>query len=196
MITSQNTQTASTAKTWLGVCDKYSLHLAAAGLDVFTGWVASMDFSGKGINVNGTVGRVGPGIGGGIGVCIVFMTGVAEPRQIAGYTQKDWDFNVSLGGAWGKVAKFAGNVKKFEPLIKVLTKFNALTPSVLRKLLVTNPDAYIELAKTCSSVKEMVGDPSGKPMVYILDTPAAFGAEVSLYYSETKITSADWMNIN
>lgn len=185
----------SITKTWLGVCDKYSLHLAVTGFDLFTGWAASMDYNGKGIEISGNIGRFGPGIGGGIGSCIVFITGVSDPKQISGYSHKDWDFNVSLGGAWGKIGKLAANLKKFDPLIKVIKKLGVVTPNMLKNLLVTDPDGYTELYKASTALKDSFGIQSDKPAIYIIDTPIAFGAEASVFYSEIHITNANWLNV-
>lgn len=180
----------SYTKMWLGIAAKYSLQLAVPGLDMFAGWVVSMDYNRKAMWIKGKVGRAGLGIGGGIGSSIIIITGVSEPDEIANYSHRDWDWNFSLGVAWGTFVETSTKAGKFLPLLNTISAVKAFTPEALRRWIITDPDGYAGLVKAALAFKENNGlKTGGKPTVYVIDTPVSAGMEVSVFYAETSISS-------
>jgi hypothetical protein len=117
------------------------------GIETLTGYGVSLDDVGKGMAIGASINRLGPGFGASGGICIIYITGVKSPGELSGYQQGDWDFNLSLGGNWGKMAKGAGPLKKVKPLIDCLVKLGAKTPGGLKQLLKAHPDKWVELIK-------------------------------------------------
>lgn len=70
------------------------------GIETVGGWVFALDEPGKGMVVTSSVNRLGPGVGAGLGVCFIYITGVSMPQRLNGCQQRDWDFNLSLGKNW------------------------------------------------------------------------------------------------
>lgn len=148
------------------------------------GYAASLDDFGKGMMLHATINRVGPGWGASGGVNFIYVTGVSTPHQLNGHQQGEGDFNLSLGPNWGKAAKGAAKIKKLQPLIDVVKRIGAKTPSSLKKALGNDPDRWVELMEAGSSVKEYLGiDPNGEPNVFIFGVPfAGGGVEASWFY--------------
>jgi hypothetical protein len=169
---------------WFGIGAKAGTQFVVVGIETLIGYVASLDDLGKGMAITASVNRLGPGVGVGGGLCFIYITGVSSPQKLNGYQQGDWDFNVSLGENWGKVAQSTAKVKKLKPLIDTLTKIGARTPSGLKKALKAEPDKWVELIKSGKTVKDYLGiDPNGEPNVFIFDVPyAAVGTEVSVFF--------------
>jgi hypothetical protein len=174
---------------WVGIGGKAGTQFVVVGIETLTGYVASLDDLGKGMAIGASINRLGPGFGVTGGLCCIYITGVSSPGQLKGHQQGDWDFNVSLGGNWGKMAKTGGNVKKFEPLINAVKKVGASTPDGFKTILKAHPDKWVELIKTARSLKDYLGiDPNGEPNVFILDVPyAGLGIEASVFFGVANI---------
>lgn len=180
---------------WFGVGAKAGTQFFVIGIETMVGYVASLDEIGKGMAISSSVNRLGPGFGASGGVCFIYITGISTPEKLNGYQQGDWDFNISLVGNWGKMAKSAGKAQKFAPLISVITKIGAKTPSGLKKALAAHPDKWVELIKAGKSVKESLGiDINGEPNVFIFDVPfAGGGVEASVFFGVANL-NALWDN--
>lgn len=178
---------------WFGIGAKAGTQFAVIGIETLTGYVASLDDPGKGMAIGASINRVGPGGGVSGGLCFIYITGVKGPHEIRDHQQGDWDFNLSLGGNWGKMAQAAGKVKKLKPLIDVLDKIGGKTPGALKKVLKADPDKWVELIKAGKSVKEFMGiDPNGPANVFVFDIPyAGGGVEASAFYGLSNY-SAMW----
>jgi len=168
---------------WLGVGGKAGTQFIVVGIETLTGYVASLDDVGKGMAIAASINRLGPGIGVSGGVCIIYITGVKDPGDLRGFQQGDWDFNLSLGGNWGKMAKGAKPLSRLKPLIDKVMKLGAKTPGGLKQLLKAHPDKWIELIKTARTMKDFLGiDPDGEPNILIVDVPLGGGVEASVFF--------------
>jgi hypothetical protein len=174
----------TTLNAWFGLVGKIGEMVGPVGIESIAGFAASLDQPGKGLGLTGSVNRLGAGLGVSGGAAFVFITGVSSPGQLNGHMQGDWDFNLSLGPNWGKVAKAAVKVKQLKPLIKLLEQMGAKTPSGLKKALKAHPDKWAVLVKQGKALKEAMGiDPNGEPNVFIFEIPfAGGGTEASVFY--------------
>ena len=169
---------------WFGLGAKAGTQFVVVGIETIVGWVFSLDEMGKGMTLTCSVNRLGPGVGAGLGLCFIYVSGVKAPQQLNGWQQMDWDFNLSLGENWGKIGQSAGKVRKFKPLIDAVSKIGARTPKALKAALKAEPDRWVDLIKNARSMKDSLGiDPNGDPNVFMFDVPfISGGAEVSLFY--------------
>jgi hypothetical protein len=173
---------------WLGLAGKAGTQFVVVGIETVAGAVASLDDVGKWMAIGASINRLGPGVGATGGVCIVYITGVKGPADLKGHQQGDWDFNVSLGGNWGKMAKSAKAAERLQPLINALKRLGASTPGGLKSALKAHPDKWVELIKTARTVKDYVGiDPNGPPNVLMIDLPLGGGVELSGFYGLANI---------
>jgi len=171
-------------KAWFGMGAKAGTQFVVVGIETVAGWVFSMDEAGKGMVVTSTVNRVGPGVGAGLGLCFIYVTGVSMPQQLNGWQQGDWDFNLSIGENWGKAAQGVAKVKKVKPLVDFVLKTGARTPKGLKAALKAEPDRWVDLIKQVRSAKDSLDINSNSgPNVFMFDVPfISGGAEVSVFY--------------
>jgi len=176
--------TSGQSNAWFGVAGNAGTQFVIVGIDTLEGFVASLDDVGKGMAIHATTNRVGPGWGASGGVNFVYVTGISAPGELSGHQQLDPDFNLALGPNWGKVGKGAAKIKKLQPLIDVVKKIGAKSPSGLKKALGTDPDKWVELIKAGRSVKEYLGiDPHGEANVFTFSVPfLGAGVEASVFY--------------
>jgi hypothetical protein len=168
---------------WIGLGTKVGTQFFVIGIETLGGYVVSLDDIGKGMKITSSINRVGPGFGASGGLCVIYVTGVSNPQQLNGHQQGDWDFNVALGGNWGKMAKAASASSKMQPIISAILKIGAKTPAGFKKALAAHPDKWVELVKAGKSVNEFSGiDVNGSPNVFIFDVPLGGGVEASAFY--------------
>jgi len=184
---------ANRTNTWFGIGGKVGTQFVVDGIETLAGYVASLDDLGKGMAIGASINRLGPGFGASGGACFIYISGVSSPEKLNGHQEGGWDFNVALGEKWDTVAKSTKKIKKLEPLIKVITKIGAKTPSALKQALKADPDEWVELLKAGKSVKEYLEiNPKGEPNVFVFDVPwLGAGTEVSLFYGVANF-SALW----
>jgi hypothetical protein len=169
---------------WIGLGVTGGTQFFVVGIETLTGFVVSLDDVGKGMALGASINRLGPGIGASGGVILIYVTGVKSPNDLNGFQQGDWDFNLSLGENWGKMAKGVGPLKKLKPLIDALTRLGARTPGGLKQLLKAHPDKWVELIKQTRTLKDALGiDPNGEPNVLVVGTPFGAGTEASVFFA-------------
>ncbi len=170
---------------WLGIVGKAGTMFAVVGIETVAGAVVSLDDPSKWMAIGASVNRVGAGWGATGGFGFVFITGVDRPERLNGWQDLSKDFNLALGENWGKLANAGAKVKKLQPIINVMAKIGAKTPGMLKTLLKTEPDRYIDLVKAVKSVKDYRDlQPGAEPNVFMWDVPfAGGGVEVSAFYA-------------
>lgn len=173
---------------WIGVGVKGGGHVAIVGVDTMLGKVWSIDATGRSFGLMAETKRLGPGLGGGGGLAVIYVTGVRQPSDVSGLKQTDWDFNASLGEQWGKLAK-AAKLAKIAPIVEPILKLGAKSPEALAKLIKAHPEKWAEAIKQSKTALEASGlDINGKPNVLIIDTPVGGGLELSIYATWTTIS--------
>jgi hypothetical protein len=170
--------------TWFGIVGKGGTQFVVVGIETVVGFAVSLDDPTKWMAITASINRIGPGFGASGGFAGVYVTGVTSPSQLNGHQEGDWDFNLTLGPNWGKIAKSAGRTTKLRPLIEALAKIGAKTPTALKRMLKANPDKYGELVDSCRSFNDSLGMGSESgPKVLIFDVPlGGGGVEVSGYF--------------
>jgi hypothetical protein len=174
---------ANKLNAWFGLVGKAGTQFVLVGIETVMGPVVSLDDPSRVMAVTSSVNRIGPGFGASGGVAGIYIVGVSSPGQLNGHQEGDWDFNLALGGNWGKIGKAASKSNRLKPLVDALAKLGARTPSGVKQVLRAHPDKYAELVDTCRSLNDALGmDPSGGPRVLIFDLPLSGGVEVSGFY--------------
>ena len=169
---------------WLGIVGKGGAMVAVVGIETAAGWAVSLDGISKGMAITVSTTRLGVGWGASGGATFVFITGVKQPSQLNGFQTGGGDFNIALGGNYGKWVKSAMASKRIAPLVEALTKIGAKTPAALKMALKTKPESYADLVKAGKAVMDYAGlSPNGQPDVIAFDVPfASGGAEVSVFH--------------
>lgn len=186
--------TAYKSNAWLGLGAKAGTQFGVIGIETMIATVFSLDEVGKAMVVTASINRPGPGVGASGGVAVVLVSGVSSPGQLNGHQQmEDWDFNVSLGANWGKMAKGAKNAAKMKPLVDALAKIGASTPDGLKRAMRSNPDRWAELIKAVKTGTSGISLESAEPRVDIFDLPLiGGGVEASLILYPLSNYNAVW----
>ncbi len=172
---------------WIGLAGKAGTTFVVPGTETIVGICMSVDDTDRWMSVTGSGSRLGAGFGASGGAAIMIVGGVKRPGQLNGHMQGEVDFNVALGAKFGKAVKAATAGKKFEPLVRFITRVGAKTPDGLRKALLNDPDKKADLIKLIKTNKEAWGLTKGEPNVLFVDLPfAGGGTEISLYYAVTE----------
>jgi hypothetical protein len=177
------------------VVAKAGTQFAVVGIETVTGVAVSLDDPTKWMAITASINRLGPGWGASGGFAGVYVVGVKSPGQLNGHQEGDWDFNLALGANWGKVASAAAKSNKMRPLIDLLMKVGAKTPSGFKRALNANPDKYGEMVDSCRSFNDTIGATSeSEPKVIIFDIPlGGGGVEASAYFGVSNF-NAVWDN--
>jgi len=161
---------------WYGLGLKGGGHFFAIGKDTIEAWLVSYDRYEDNFFMNVDGWRVGPGLGGSVGVVLVVVTSLNKPQQLNGHMFGGADFEASLGGRWSSVAKA---VDKLQPAMKVLKGAKRVTKGAIKAA---------EWEKTRDAVKAAAGAlgmkfDAAEPQVNAIGVPGAgIGAEISLFY--------------
>lgn len=166
--------------TWVGIGTKYGGTLGVIGAETTFGVIWNM----KNFNVHMPVTienyRIGIGLGGGIGTCLLIVFNCFSPYVIDGMKVSDWGFNFSVGPKWSAVLKMwkaCGFLSTIQDMRKALEKTNTLTQVISVKefeMLKLGVNYYWQGA---DAVK---GD-GGDPQVMAFDLPVgSYGTEISL----------------
>ena len=184
IITPQTQKPADRLNAWFGLVGKLGTMVVVTGIETVGGVAVSLDDVGKFMAPTASINRLGLGVGVGVGLSFIFISGVTSPSQLNGHQEGDWDFNLSLGENWGKLAKGTVMIKKLEPLIQVIKKMGVKTPDQLKKALKAHPDRWVDLIKAGRSLKESLGLGSDNdPKVFMFDVPfVSGGTEASVFF--------------
>ena len=181
--------------TWVGLVAKGGTQFVVVGIETVTGVAVSLDDASDWMAVTASVNRAGPGWGASGGLAGVYIAGVANPTQLNGHQEGDWDFNLALGANWGKAAKAASGANRMQPLINALRKIGTSTPSGFKRALKASPDNYAELVKACRTLNETLGVDASQPKVIMFDLPfTGVGIEASVFFGVANF-NAVWDNL-
>ena len=84
--------------------------LLGYGKDTVEAWMFSLESYKNRFLMNIDGYRIGPGLGGSIGVAIVIGTGGPSPGKFNGVQVSGFDFQANLGGRWGAIWQRAPRV--------------------------------------------------------------------------------------
>lgn len=123
--------------------------------------------------------QLGGGISGGAVMCI--CTGIYHPNDLNGIVSDDWDFNVSLAGKWGGLAK---GVAKIPYITKLVGEAKLAQYADLGTIssIITQIKAWAALDSYDWGAKFE----QTMPTLTVIDTPLGIGAELSVYTGVTR----------
>ena len=164
--------------TWVGVGTKIGGSVIAAGMESITGVVWNMANQNANTAVSIESARVGPGLGGGIGGCVIFIFNCANPFLLDGAEVNDWGISFSIGAKWSALVKMWRGVGFIETAVSIRKALK--TTSHLQKFITPASAEKLKLGanyvwQTYDTVK---GD--SKPIIVAFDLPAgSYGVELS-----------------
>lgn len=160
---------------WFGIGVQGGGHLAIAGKDTVEAWMFSLESYKNRFLMNIDGYRIGPGLGGSVGVAIVVGTGGRTPGNFNGTKVSGLDFQANLGGRWGDLAKGAKGlnaVRRFANAGKIINKTISFAEWEKTRDIVWNA---IKVGQ--------IDTKSAKPEINVIGIPGAgTGAELSGYY--------------
>lgn len=136
---------------------------------------------------------VGLGAGTSGGLALVVARGFKKPSDFNGHVEDDFDFNLALGGAAGKVVKTLARSGKYAKLVSLTLKIGAKTPAAFRKAIAKNPEILTDIFKTLKGGGEG-GLSALKPnekKILVVDLPIGGGLEGSVFYGKTTFQGYD-----
>lgn len=160
---------------WFGFGAQGGGHGAVGGKDTVEACLYSLESYEDHFWLNIDGWRIGPGLGGSVGVVFVVATGGKSPQAFSGLKVGGWDFQANLGGRWGDLAKgikgLAG-VAKFAKAAKFIDK--TVEAAKWEKMR--------ELVRNAIKAGTLSTHPD-KPEVNVMGIPGlGVGLEVSVYY--------------
>ncbi|HYZ83192.1 MAG TPA: hypothetical protein VE621_02250, partial [Bryobacteraceae bacterium] len=182
-------------KMWFGVGEKHGGILGISGKENINGVLFAahrfpecMQFMAEGW-------RVGPGLGGGIGITGVIVTGMDQHSELNGFVKAaDWDFNVSVGANVGKAVKLG----KLAPAVEFFKKLNVgKVASFVARMNQIGASASdtAELMKQLRGLKEAMNLDPNNPDVFAFDIPFVPGTlEVSFFFVASEYKSLGLIN--
>ncbi len=174
---------------WFGVGVKGGGTLGLVGFETMEGYISNLGMPSHSHALNMTYLRLGAGLGGGAGLCAIFVYNCSNPQNLHRKNDASWSINVSLGAKWSDVVKFMAKSKLFEVAPKLVNSFSKATKADLDNI--RNSASYL------STVYEITDQTKDK--VITIDIPfAGVGAEISaqklygtIYIGDLKTQSAN-----
>lgn len=158
---------------WFGFGVQGGGHAAIGGKDTCEACLYSLEsYTNRfWMNIDGY--RVGPGLGGSIGVVFVIATGARSPGELHHFKVGGWDFQANLGGKWGDLAKGAKE-------INMIRKFAKAGMIIDKTITIAKWEKIRDLIL---GIKKVAGINFAEKSVTVLPIPGAgTGAEISVFY--------------
>ncbi len=105
---------------WFGVGVKGGGTLGLAGFETMEGYIANLGMPSHTHSINMSYLRLGAGLGGGVGLCLIFVFNSINPKVLDQTNDSTWSINVALGGKWADVVKALAATKVFQIAPKLL----------------------------------------------------------------------------
>jgi len=150
---------------WIGINVLYGGHFVAIGKVSSSALLFSAENPNKYFHLVGESWNVGPGLGGGIGVQIMFVTNCDHLHLLR--TNSGFDIAVAMGANWAKIASMAKHTKGLKHVAKIIEKGQSL-PNFIK----ISPDDVSALANYFSSCFSASGYSTGSsPNITTFDIP-------------------------
>jgi hypothetical protein len=160
---------------WFGFGAQGGGHLAVVGKDTVEALLFSLESYQDRFFMNIDGYRVGPGLGGSIGVVFVVATGGRTPSVFQHLKVSGGDFQANMGGRWGDLAK---GLKQ----LKMISKFANAGRYIDKAISVAEWEKIRDLIYNAIKAGSINGH-SATPEVNVMGIPGAgVGVEISLYY--------------
>lgn len=165
---------------WFGYGIKTGATLVVAGVEGMTGHLWNLgDLTCAGYNMMSV--RVGLGLGGGTGLCAVFVYNTPNLWTLNNTKTTDWGVNMAAGGKWlefVKLLKKGEYAKKLADIASITSKAKKMTPDQAEN--VRNISSYLY-----TNYDLLTG--SGSRLVAIDIPNAGVGLELSAHYLEGRM---------
>ena len=119
----------------------------------------------------------GIGAGGGASVVICLLTGIYHPSDMASISEKGWDFNVSLVGKWGSVAKTVAKLPKLAYIVQASKIGKYVDPGDASQII-----TGFKAASALQGLQWGTGINPNNAAFLSIDTPVGVGLELSIFY--------------
>jgi hypothetical protein len=150
------------------------------GKDTVEAWLVSVDNYDNNFFMNVDGWRLGPGLGGGVGMALVIVTSMKHPNELRGHMISGKDFQASLGGKWGTVAK---SVSRLSFVQRLAQRSKFATKVGKGAITVAEWEKTRELIKGTVSALGIDLD-AAEPQIEVIDLPGiGAGLELSAYAS-------------
>lgn len=155
---------------WFGVGVKVGGTLGMVGFETMEGYISNLGLPSHTHSFNMSYLRLGAGLGGGAGLCLIFVFNSINPKVLDQTNDSTWSINVSLGGKWSDVVKALNASKIFQLAPKLVSGLTKATKFDLDNI--RNSVSYIW---TTAELTQQT-----KNKVVAIDVPfAGVGAELS-----------------
>lgn len=177
-------------KLWFGLGEKHGGILGIGGKENINGVLFAAHRFPECMGFMAEGWRVGGGLGGGIGLTGIVISGMDKHNELNGYVKPaDWDFNVSVGANVGKAVKLG----KLAPAINFFKKLQVgrvAEFAAKMKKIGADPEKAAELIKQLRGLKEALGMSGNNLDVFAFDIPFVPGTlEVSLFWVASEYRS-------
>lgn len=162
----------TTMHNWFGVGIKGGGTLALVGFETMEGYISCVGMPSHTHSINMSYMRLGAGLGGGVGLCLIFVYNSINPKALDNTSDSTWSVNIALGPKWSAIASALAKSKIFELAPKIVGGIAAATKYDLDNIRNAASNIYTGLD---------VMDQNSKNKVVTIDVPGAgVGAELSL----------------
>ncbi len=175
--------------TWIGVGAKYGGFLGGVGAETTTGWMINLgSFDRVIFNVESI--KIGLGLGGGTGACLIVALNCLSPQALVTDTyevQGNVDLGISLGNRWGGFARSA---------IRHLRPFMDMGPQAARMIIkgARNADDLRNLGHLLYNNYGLLTQGKSTPQLITIDIPVGgFAAELSITSSFQKFSIVEYI---
>ncbi|GEM_PF-2733715 len=179
---------AAATNVWFGLAVNYGGQAVVIGPRTLNAWLFSVDNYNHHFLLTGEGWRLGPGLGGSVGLALVVVTSLHEPRQMNQFFNSGVDVAVSLGGRWDEFGRSAGRlpvVRRLARKVETIRRRNRALEYGMRELTMLSPDDYNNLRKNfldLVSVTELETDRDTPQMASIGIPGLGAGVELGLFW--------------
>lgn len=155
---------------WFGVGLKGGGTLGVVGFETMEGSISNLGMPSHSHSINMSYMRVGAGLGGGAGLCMIYVYNCINPKVLDGTNDSSWSINISLGEKWSSIASYLSKSKIFDLAPKLIGGLATATKFDLDNI--RNVASYLFTAYELTDMT--------KNKVVAIDVPlAGIGAEIS-----------------
>ena len=180
---------------WMGLAVDYGGHFFAIGKHNMHAALYSIDHFHKNFILTGESWRIGPGLGGGIGLAFILITSLSDPRHMNSAVGSGWDLQIAIGERWGALIHHIKHLEGYERIAEIVKKSERgekVAEHLLKHAVKLKPGEWWSLR---GRAKELVSSLSLKtdaltPQVFTMSIPlpyldAFMALEVSGYWQFT-----------
>lgn len=176
---------------WFGLSIDFGGHAVLYGRNTMYAQLYSMDTYQRRFRIESERNRFGPGLGGGVGISFLMITGLESPGQLQGKKMTGLGFQVALGARWGEAIKNASKIRKVQQMLRRADDRGGTTRRMVEwardnKQILTemSHDEWFTIAKQLREASEVMqlDVHASEPSLLSLGIPTPGAVEVSAYW--------------